>query len=147
MYPGNIVWFLSIVNLIGLIIVTILVWKNRIFLKTLFPVGNVKRGNLKEKLEEVLVEIKGLEDFKKKSLTNIQNISLKRYNPYRDTGGNQSFSLSLLNGKGDGFIITSLHSRSGTRVFAKPVKNGKEDGFEFSEEEKEVILESIKAAN
>ncbi len=127
---------LAVVNIIWLLVLSYFVWQERFFLKTLFP----KSGKtFKDKLEEVLKEVEDLEEFKKRSLGHIQKLSLKRYNPYQDTGGDQSFSLGLLDGEKNGVVITSLHSRSGTRIFAKPVKRGKEDDFKFSEEEKEVV--------
>lgn len=49
---------------------------------------------------------------------------LVRYNPFEDTGGNQSFALALLDGRGDGFVISSLHSRTGTRIYAKAIAAG-----------------------
>ena len=61
-----------------------------------------------------------------------------RYNPFGDVGGDQSFSLCLLNGKNDGFIISSIHSRGGTRVYSKTVSNG-ESQYNLSEEEKKAI--------
>ena len=48
-----------------------------------------------------------------------QRIGLVRFNPFEDTGGNQSFALALLDGRGDGFVVSSLHARTGTRVYAK----------------------------
>ena len=50
----------------------------------------------------------------------IQRVGIVRYNPFEDTGGNQSFALALTDAKGDGFVISSLHTRTGTRV-AGPV--------------------------
>ena len=47
-----------------------------------------------------------------------------RFNPFSDTGGDQSFSIALLDGAGDGLVISSLFGRAETRVFAKPVENG-----------------------
>ena len=38
---------------------------------------------------------------------------LVRFNPFEDTGGNQSFALALLDAHGDGFVISSLHARHG----------------------------------
>jgi hypothetical protein len=55
----------------------------------------------------------------------IQRVGLVRFNPFDDTGGDQSFALALLDGRGDGVVISSLHSRSGTRFYAKPVKAGR----------------------
>ena len=44
-----------------------------------------------------------------------------RYNPFEETGGNQSFALALLDAEGDGWVLSSLHARSGTRVYAKAI--------------------------
>lgn len=140
MYPGGSVGtVLILVNLAWLLVLSFLVWKNQVFLKNLFP---SQGGDFKSKLSEVLKEVEGLESFKKQSQTCIQKVVLKRYNPYEDTGGDQSFSIALLSGNGDGVVVTSLHSRAGTRVFAKSVKNGGEDKTVFSKEEKEVVVKA-----
>jgi len=73
---------------------------------------------------------------------NIQKMGLVRFNPFSETGGNQSFSLALLDGEDSGLVITSLHSREMTRIYAKPVKKQKADGFELSAEEKQAIKNS-----
>lgn len=85
-----------------------------------------------------------IEAIKTGGLEHIQKIGLVRYNPFSETGGNQSFVLALLDGKDSGLVITSLHSREATRVFAKPVKAGKEDGYEFSKEEIGAIISARK---
>jgi len=77
-------------------------------------------------------------------LNHIQKIGFIRYNPFSETGGNQSFALAILDGRDSGLVITSLHSRESTRVFAKPVKEGKEAGFEFSKEEIQAVLAAKK---
>ena len=61
-------------------------------------------------------------------------IGLVRYNPFEDTGGNQSFALALLDAHGDGFIVSSLHSRNMTRVYAKGVTGGRADSGVSDEE-------------
>lgn len=61
-------------------------------------------------------------------------VGLVRYNPFEDTGGNQSFALALLDGHGDGFVVSSLHSRTGTRLYAKAIAAGASDTA-LSEEE------------
>lgn len=142
MYPGDgsTLWVLTAASIIWLFVLSFFVWQSSLFLKRLFP---DKKGDFKEKLEEALRATERLESFRKKNLDNIQKVYLKRYNPYHDTGGDQSFSVSLLDGYGNGLIITSLHSRSGTRVFAKSVKGGKQENVEFSDEEKEVVEKAI----
>ena len=53
-----------------------------------------------------------------------QRVGLVRYNPFEETGGNQSFALALLDAAGDGWVLSSLHARSGTRVYAKAITGG-----------------------
>ena len=65
-------------------------------------------------------------------------VGLVRYNPFEDTGGNQSFALALLDAHGDGFVISSLHARNQTRVYAKGVKGGRSDSA-VSDEEAEAL--------
>ena len=57
-----------------------------------------------------------------------------RFSPFEDTGGNQSFALALLDESDDGLVISSLHSRTGTRIYAKAVTNGKADATPSPEE-------------
>jgi hypothetical protein len=71
----------------------------------------------------------------------IQRVGVVRYNPFEDTGSNQSFVLAMLDGRGDGFVLSSLHSRQSTRVFLKPVTGGKADGA-ISDEEGEAIKQA-----
>jgi hypothetical protein len=52
---------------------------------------------------------------------------LVKYNPFPDTGGEQSFTLSLLDGDGDGILFTSLHGREATRTYVKKIKQGESD--------------------
>ena len=62
-------------------------------------------------------------------------VGLVRYNPFEDTGGNQSFALALLDDHGDGFVMSSLHARNQTRVYAKGVRAGQPDSAMSSEEQ------------
>jgi hypothetical protein len=57
-----------------------------------------------------------------------------RFNPFEDTGGNQSFAVALVDAHGDGFVLSSLHGRGGTRVYAKAVANGSSEAALSAEE-------------
>lgn len=74
---------------------------------------------------------------------NFQKFALVRFNPFEDTGGDQSFAVALLDGENNGIVISSLHSRSSTRVYAKEVKSGKSSLHQFSKEEKEAVEKAI----
>jgi len=78
-----------------------------------------------------------------KNLENIsedtfQKIGVVRFNPFKNLGGNQSFVIALLDRKNNGFIISSLFIKEGSRVYAKLIKEGKSD-HSLSEEEQEAI--------
>ncbi|HET9436284.1 MAG TPA: DUF4446 family protein [Candidatus Limnocylindrales bacterium] len=67
-------------------------------------------------------------------------IGLVRFNPFEDTGGNQSFALALLDANGDGFVVSSLHARNMTRVYAKAVSGGKSDAALSDEEARALAI-------
>ena len=64
----------------------------------------------------------------------VQRVGLVRFNPFEETGGNQSFALALLDAAGDGWVLSSLHARSGTRVYAKAITAGRADAGLSAEE-------------
>jgi hypothetical protein len=71
-----------------------------------------------------------------------QRVGLVRFNPFEDTGGNQSFALALLDEHGDGFVMSSLHARAGTRVYGKAVTKGTSES-NLSEEEGEALRRAL----
>lgn len=68
----------------------------------------------------------------------IQHVGVVRFNPFEDTGGNQSFALALLDSKRDGIVISSLHSRQATRLYLKAIAGGKCETA-LSDEEAEAL--------
>ena len=68
----------------------------------------------------------------------LQHIGMVRFNPFEDTGSDQSFAIAMLDDRRDGIVISSLHGRSNTRVFAKPVADGG-SAHNLSDEEAEAI--------
>lgn len=133
-------------------ILSFFIWQQREFLKSLFPKSGER--DIRRKFEEVLQTIDSfgkelkdtnlnLSDLRKDGLSHISRFWLLRYNPYEDSGGDQSFTVALLDKNGSGIVLTSLHARSGTRVFAKPVENGKSSKYKLSSEEEEVIKKAL----
>ncbi len=72
-------------------------------------------------------------------LVHVQKVMLKRFNPFGDTGGDQSFILALLDGNKDGVVITSLHSRENTRFYVKSINGGVGIDHPLSKEEEQTI--------
>lgn len=72
-----------------------------------------------------------------------QKISVVRFNPFGDTGGDQSFSLAVLDAHDSGYVLTSIHGRQGTRVYVKPVDYAKSK-YGLSAEEQQALSQAIK---
>lgn len=72
----------------------------------------------------------------------LQNVGLVRFNPFQETGGDQSFAMALLDKRGDGVVISSLHSRNSTRFYAKPVKAGASQ-LSLSDEEAQALQQAM----
>lgn len=100
-----------------------------------------KTGQNHEAIESVK---KDLETEKKMGELHLQRLGFKRFNPFTDTGGNQSFILSLLDENSTGVVISSLHSRENTRIYAKRIENGHCPDQVLSKEEQMIIKESQK---
>lgn len=100
-------------------------------------------------LSDIAVSKKDIEMLKEKYATmekdatfHIQKIGLLRFNPFADTGGDQSFIVALVDGHHTGIVISGLYSRSGTRWYAKRVVGGKGVEHELSENEKKALKEA-----
>lgn len=100
----------------------------------------IKNGELNKKDIEYLKEYSL--KLEKEGLLHIQKVGLIRFNPFKDTGGDQSFILSLIDGHDTGVIISGLYSRSGTRWYAKKIVDGKSLEHELSEDEKKALKEA-----
>jgi len=108
-----------------------------------------KRKKEPENFKEILAYFKDLEknfeklseeleNLKKESQFSIQKIGLVRFNPFKEIGGDQSFSVALLDGNDSGIVITSLYTREGSRVYGKPIEKGLSK-YLLSEEENQVL--------
>jgi hypothetical protein len=113
--------------------------------------GDGRAGSLGEALEghinrvdavaERLREMDGVHAaLEHRALTSLQHIGLVRFNPFEDTGSDQSFAIALLDGQRDGIVISSLHGRANTRVFAKPVQGGSSPHALSTEEEQAIRI-------
>lgn len=110
-----------------------------------------------ENLKDILKEFKLLKNsFKELSLKfenlekehqfSVQKVGLVRFNPFSEVGGDQSFSIALLDGNNDGLVVSSFYTREGSRVYGKPIKNG-ESQYALSREEMKAIAKALKKEN
>lgn len=93
----------------------------------------------KSSIEGLIKEIHRIQEEGK---FHVQKIGLVRFNPFRETGGDHSFSMALLDGRKTGILITGLHTRERTRLYMKAIKNGKSE-FDLSAEEKKALEKAL----
>ena len=102
----------------------------------------IAQGELnREGLEVVKKELRRLDE---EGALHIQKVGLVRFNPFKEIGGDHSFSLALLDWKQTGVVITGLHTRERTRVYMKAIKDGKSE-HELSEEERKALSKALKS--
>jgi hypothetical protein len=92
-----------------------------------------------EALNRLHHELEGL------SQRSIQKVGVIRFNPFADTGGDQSFAVALLDAEGNGVVLSSLHGRADTRIFAKSVQAGRSK-HALSDEEQDAIRKALSPA-
>ena len=140
---GNFFALFFLVSLIWLFVLSILVFREVRLL------GRLAKGSKGEDFGKILKKILEKQDLNSKDIEKIrrevvrqeedgfyhvQKLGLVRFNPFRETGGDHSFSLAVLDGVNSGFIITGLHTRERTRLYLKEIVRGKSDS-ELSKEE------------
>ncbi|MDO8486231.1 MAG: DUF4446 family protein, partial [Candidatus Staskawiczbacteria bacterium] len=99
-----------------------------------------KTKNQEEIINKIINRVNNLENISEKTL---QKIGVVRFNPFDNVGGNQSFSIAILDKQNNGFVISSLFIKDGNRVYAKAVKDSLSE-YPLSDEEKEAIERAIK---
>jgi hypothetical protein len=72
----------------------------------------------------------------------LRNVALVRYDAFTEMSGRMSFSLALLDDRGDGVTITAMTGRTDTRVYAKAVAAG-EGEHDLSPEERQAVSSAL----
>lgn len=134
---------------LGVVILLLAIWILLIELR----LKKIFRGNKSKNLEEILINLnneleklniskekteKYLETVEKRLKKSVQNVGMLRFNPFKDSGSNQSFAIAFLDENGDGVVISSLYSREKVSIYAKPIKEFRSE-YSLSKEEQEAI--------
>ncbi|CAM3205053.1 DUF4446 domain-containing protein [Paenibacillus lupini] len=88
-----------------------------------------------EKLQKQLEQVRNLQQQEK------GRVGVLRYNAFSDQGSDLSFSIAVVNASQDGVVISGLHSRDNTYVYAKPINKG-ESNYTLTPEERKAIAEA-----
>jgi hypothetical protein len=62
-------------------------------------------------------------------------VGFMRFNPYGDTGGDQSFCIVFLDDKNNGVMVTTLYRRGETQTFSKKIIGAKSENNLTAEEQ------------
>ena len=148
---NNLILFLFLAITVFLIAWNILLyfqlWRIKKRLKTFF--NGKKASDLEGVLFEEIKRLKKAEsdikqltktskDLEKMSSQSIQKTGVVRFNPFKETGGDQSFVIALLDPNDNGLVISSLYTRQGTRIYSKPIEKGLSK-YPLSKEETEAL--------
>lgn len=144
-------------NVISILVVVLGVWTAIItvlFFRMSAHYNTLTRGVTTKSMQEVLAmlltkqetdakEIRMLQEslraLKVDGTLHLQRIGVVRFNPFSDTGGSQSFTIAILDGKDNGIVMTSLYARTGNRWYIKHIKEGSCPDVELSKEEQSAI--------
>lgn len=127
-------------------IAVLLGWIVRLELKINRLLGGQDKNNLKVLLLELHGKLKDTDSVNeaiKRHLVNmedrlrksVQHVKTIRFNPFRQDGGNHSFTTAFLDEQGNGTVISSLYTREKVTLYAKPITNYQSE-FELTEEER-----------
>ena len=111
--------------------------------------------SLEESIARRLEDIEGLKEDRTKILSRLdileakalcayQKVALIKYDAFQEMGGKLSFTLCMLDGNEDGFLLTSMHSsREGCYTYVKEIIKG--EAFVLLSKEEKQALEEAKA--
>ncbi len=74
----------------------------------------------------------------------IRGVGMVRFRALPDVGGDQSFSLALVDGEGNGLVLSALYLREGTRFYGKPL-TAWNSPYPLTDEEKQALEQARQA--
>lgn len=140
---------------IMILLIIVLVRINKMNKRYRNIVGNATVDNVDDLLMSLQDRLLVLEENESKQADAIKDIrrvigsmkghlAVKRYKAFSDQGSDLSFSVALLDEGQNGIVLTGIHNREETYLYAKPVENG-HSSYSLSPEEKEVIAQTAAA--
>jgi len=154
MDPVYIIAIIGAISIVALVLAIIVNYKT---IKMWHRYDRFMRGKDAETLEELVnqlvTEVGTLKDdiselkFNQKNLirdikSNVKKVAIRKYNAFKDVGGKLSFSLVMLDGENNGFIITCMHSNGPSFTYIKEIIGG-ESYVSLSVEETEALKEAM----
>ena len=86
--------------------------------------------------------VKRVDDLEVVAALSVQHVGLVRFDAFEDMGGHLSFAAAMLDGEGDGIVLSSINGRQETRIYAKPIERGA-SRYHLSDEEQEAVRRAL----
>lgn len=100
-------------------------------------------ADIEAAIERVNIMNEDLVNLKNQMDKGMQKCNIIRYNAFKDTGSDLSFSIALLDNFNDGFVLTGIYGRNESITYAKPISKGASK-YPLSVEEELVLNRSLK---
>jgi len=99
-------------------------------------------ASLQSTQREVARLVQQFEQLAAAARLHVQRTAIVRFNAFPDTGSDLSFAIALLDANNNGVVLSSLYSRSESRIYAKPIQNGKST-YALSDEERDALARAM----
>ena len=143
-----------LIYIIGALALAAIVWIILLEMRLKKFFGGKKAGDLEDVMKGIIKELEAVDGFRgemekylegveKRLRRSAQHVGVVRFNPFHDAGGDQSFSMAIMDEKKNGVILSSLYGRETSRIYAKPIENASSK-YQLSKEEVEAIEEALK---
>jgi len=152
------VWLLGAVAVNGILLILILILFVRVSalrkrLRALL--GNSEAKDIEEAIirnHQQLAQLQEDQAWLRKELGLLAEQSRKmkakaavvRYNAFQETGSDLSFSVAIVDEAGNGLVLTGIHHRTETQMYAKSLENGRSK-YHLSPEEIEAINQALQS--
>jgi hypothetical protein len=150
------VLLLAILQLIGFIVLVILLFS---LMSTKKKLRKIFKSSKIENVEELIIHHqktieetqRGIKENRREidnvlaSLRKIKGkVGILRYNAFGTDGSDLSYSIAIMNDEQTGVVLTGLHNRDQTYMYAKPILKG-QSNYSLSGEEKEAMVKALES--
>ncbi len=101
-------------------------------------VMGVIHGRMSELERKQIDQDQTMEQHERRLASMKGRIGVHRFNAFSDSGSDLSFSVAFINEAQDGVVITGIHGREQTFLYAKPIDKG-QSAYMLTPEEKTAI--------
>jgi hypothetical protein len=154
--PADIILLIILTLVLVLFIMSIVLWVKLSKMRKNYT--SLLNGSNPMNVEELLMNIQEKQQHQMEQTRNLtgkvetvrevikkmkSKVGIHRYNAFADQGSDLSFSVAILDEYQDGVLLTGIHSREQTYMYAKPIQKG-ESSYTLSPEEKDAINQTLK---